>query len=121
VLVEHRDRQRFLRQQAGERWQDGDLILCTSTGTPINPNNVTRSFERLVILSGVPRIRVHDMRHGAASLLLRAGIPAKVVQEQLGHASIAITLDIYSHTVENMQDQAAAAMSAVLKKALETG
>lgn len=121
VLAEHADRLRFRRHTAGDSWQDHDLVLCSSTGTPINPTNVARAYGRLVILSGVPRIRVHDLRHGAASLLLRAGVPAKVVQERLGHASISITMDLYSHVVEGMQDEAAAAMSDVLRRARECG
>jgi integrase len=117
ILNEHRDRQRFQRQAAGEQWRDHDLIVCTASGTPINPNNVTRSYNRLVILSGVPRIRVHDLRHTAATMLLRAGVPVKIVSERLGHATVSITLDIYSHVLPDMQDEAASAMSAVLAKA----
>jgi integrase len=117
MLTEHKDRQRFQRQAAGERWQDHDLIVCTATGTPVNPNNVTRSYNRLVILSGVPRIRVHDLRHTAATMLLRAGVPPKIVSERLGHATVAITLDTYSHVLPEMQDVAASAMSALLASA----
>jgi integrase len=119
ILEAHRDRQRFIRQAAGDAWHDHDLIIFTSTGTPVNPNNVTRSYDRLVILSGVPRIRVHDMRHTAATLLLRDGNHAKLVSERLGHATIAITLDTYSHVLPDMQDEAAASMSRMLAE--ETG
>lgn len=121
ALKEHRDRQAFQRQSVGDRWQDHGLIVCTSTGTPINPNNVTRSYDRLVMLSGVPRIRVHDMRHTAATMLLRAGVPAKIVSERLGHATIAITLDTYSHVLPDMQDVAAEAMSTLLRAEDSTG
>lgn len=117
ALVDHRDRQRFQRQATGGEWQDHDLIVSTSLGTPINPNNVTRSYNRLVILSGVPRIRVHDLRHTAATMLLRVGVPAKIVSERLGHASVGITMDLYSHVTPDMQDEAALAVSAILSKA----
>jgi integrase len=117
LLAEHRDRQHFQRQAAGERWLDHDLIVCTGAGTPINPNNVTRSYDRLVILAGVPRIRVHDLRHTAATMLLRAGVAPKIVSERLGHATVSITLDTYSHVLPDMQDVAASAMSAMLAKA----
>lgn len=117
VLELHRDRQAFLRQRAGDAWQDHDLIVATSHGTPINPNNVTRSYQRLVKAAGVPTIRVHDLRHTAATMLLRAGVPAKIVSERLGHANVGITLDLYSHVVPDMQDAAALAMSEVLKRA----
>jgi integrase len=117
ILGEHRDRQRFQRQAAGEAWNDHDLIVSTAIGTPVNPNNVTRSYDRLVILSGVPRIRVHDLRHTAATMLLRAGVAPKIVSERLGHATVAITLDTYSHVLPDMQDVAATAMSAMLASA----
>lgn len=127
VLRDHRDRQAFTRRAAGDAWQDLDLIVCTSTGTPINPNNVTRSFQRLVMLAGLPLIRVHDLRHGAATMLLRAGASPKIVSERLGHANIGITLDTYSHVLPDMQGQAADAMDALmqtardrLRKAVET-
>lgn len=116
ALTEHRDRQAFARKAAGELWHVNDLIVCTSLGTPINPRNVTRSFERLVKAAGVPLIRVHDMRHGAATMLLRAGMNPKIVSERLGHSKVSITLDIYSHVIEGMQDQAAAAMDAIVSR-----
>ena len=114
VLGEHRDRQRFQRQSAGDGWHDHDLIASTSTGTPINPNNVTRAYNRIVMLAGVPRIRVHDLRHTAATMMLRAGTPPKIVSERLGHASVGITMDLYSHVMPDMQDVAAEAMSKLL-------
>lgn len=117
VLRDHHDRQAFARRAAGSAWQDYDLIVCTSTGTPINPNNVTRSFQRLVMLAGLPEIRVHDLRHSAATILLRAGEPAKIVSERLGHANIGITLDTYSHVLPDMQGQAAEAMSRIMAEA----
>ena len=117
MLKAHRDRQAFTRKAAGDAWQDHDLIVCTSTGTPINPNNVTRSYQRLVMLAGVPEIRVHDLRHTAATMLLRAGVPAKIVSERLGHATIAITLDTYSHVLPDMQELAVEAMSALMRGA----
>lgn len=120
VLRDHRDRQAFARKAAGDRWCDQDLVICTGTGTPINANNVTRSFKRLVMLAGVPEIRVHDLRHTAATMLLRAGVPAKIVSERLGHATVGITLDTYSHVLPDMQDVAAEAMSALLKKGTDT-
>uniref|UniRef100_UPI0022AC7613 tyrosine-type recombinase/integrase n=1 Tax=Klebsiella pneumoniae TaxID=573 RepID=UPI0022AC7613 len=85
-------------------------------GTPVNPNNVTRSYNRLVAQAGLPRIRVHDLRHTSATMLLRAGIPAKIVSERLGHASVGITMDLYSHVMPDMQDQAADAISKLLRR-----
>ena len=115
VLRAHRDRQAFARRAAGDAWADHDLIVCTGTGTPVNPNNVTRSYRRLVLLAGVPGIRVHDLRHTAATLLLRAGRHPKEVSERLGHATVGITLDTYSHVLPDMQEEAAEAMSALMR------
>lgn len=126
-LREHRDRQTFARKAAGEAWQDHDLIITTATGGPINPGNVIRSFERIIAAATMPdgarlrRIRVHDLRHTAATLLLLAGTPAKVVSERLGHASISITLDLYSHVLPDMQDAAASAMDQILSGTPRSG
>ncbi len=113
LLKDHRKSQTERRLAASE-WHDFDLIVCTSKGTPINPNNVSRSFEVLVKRASLRRIRVHDLRHTHATLLLKQGMPAKVVSERLGHASIAITLDTYSHVLPDMQDAAAEAISSIL-------
>ncbi len=102
------------RKAAAPEWHDNDLIIATRVGTPINPANVRRSFDQLVQQTGLRRIRVHDLRHTSATLLLRAGVPAKIVSERLGHATTAITLDLYSHVLPDMQNQAAEAMSRVL-------
>jgi len=113
ALREHRPRW-LERKLAAVTWADHDLIVCTGLGTPINPNNVSRSFEALVKRAGLRRIRVHDLRHTSATLLLLAGTPAKVVSERLGHASIGITFDLYSHVLPAMQDDAALAISRIL-------
>ena len=116
ALREHRVVQLEHRLGATE-WHDHDLIVCTSKGTPINPNNVSRSFSALLQRTGLPRIRVHDLRHTAATLLLQADIPAKVVSERLGHTKISTTLDLYSHVLPDMQDRAAEAMDRLLAAA----
>lgn len=121
VLREHRDPQRFVNQAAGDQWQDHGLIVSTGIGTPVNPNNVTRSYKRLVMLSGVPAIRVHDTRHTAATMMLRAGVPPKIVSERLGHANIGITLDTYSHVLPDMQDIAIEAMNRLMAPRLAEG
>jgi integrase len=118
ALTAHRDRQRFVRQAAGESWIDHDLIVSTALGAPVNPTNVSRSFHRLVQQANLPRIRVHDLRHSSATLLLRQGVPAKIVSERLGHAGVGITMDLYSHVTPDMQDLAAEAMSALMDESL---
>lgn len=116
ALREHR-RLWLSRKLASVEWQDIDLILCTRDGGPINPDNLGRSFSAIVKAAGLRRIKVHELRHTSATLLLLAGIPAKVVSEKLGHASIAITLDCYSHVLPDMQDEATVRMSEILSRA----
>ncbi len=107
------------RRMAAEMWTDNDLIVCSSKGTPINPNNVTRSFELIVRRAGLRRITPHGLRHTHATMLLKQGVPAKIVSERLGHASISITLDTYSHVLPDMQDTAADAMDTIMNGARE--
>ncbi|MFL6971218.1 MAG: tyrosine-type recombinase/integrase [Xanthobacteraceae bacterium] len=116
ALKAHKKRQAE-RQLAAADWRDHDLIVCTSFGTPVNPGNVSRSYAAILKRAGLRRIRVHDLRHTHATLLLLAGIPAKIVSERLGHASISITLDTYSHVLPDMQDEAADAFSRILASA----
>lgn len=123
ALKEHRAKQLELRL-AAKNWEANDLIVCTGHGTPINPRNVTRSFNAIIraarLDDGTPlrRIRVHDLRHTSATLLLLAGTPAKIVSERLGHASVGITLDLYSHVLPDMQADAASAMDGILDRAM---
>src|SRR5207253_265955 len=89
---------------AAKRWEDHDLVFCTSVGTPLSPSNVARrSYKPLLTRAGLPEVRFHDLRHTAASLLLAMGEHPKVVQELLGHASITLTMDTYSHVISSMQ------------------
>lgn len=118
ALREHRKAQNARRLAASD-WDDHDLIVCTGRGTPVNPNNVSRSFTAIVAAARMPDgtplrpIRLHDLRHTSATMMLRAGVPAKIVSERLGHATIGITLDLYSHVTEDMQADAAARMGAI--------
>ncbi len=97
-------------------WQDQGLVFPNETGSLFNPSNLRRrSFERIKARSGVRQdLRFHDLRHTCATLLLREGVNPKVVSEMLGHASIAITLNTYSHVLPDMQDSAVEAMEAAL-------
>ncbi len=87
------------------------LIFSTGAGTPINPEKlIKRSFKPLLKRAGLPEIRFHDLRHTCATLLFGWGVHPKIVQELLGHANIAMTLDIYYHHLPSMGDQASGAM-----------
>jgi integrase len=90
-------------------------MFCTSVGTPQTfPSFTTRSFKPLLKRAGLPDIRFHDLRHTCATLLLSRGHHPKLVQDLLGHASVALTLDRYSHVMPGMGEQTAAAMEAAL-------
>jgi integrase len=109
-------RQAELRLRAGGAWDvDLELVFANEIGRPLHPANMTiRSFRPLLERAGVPRIRFHDLRHTCATILLARGVPAKMVSEMLGHASVAITLDIYSHVTPTMHLAAAATWADVL-------
>src|SRR5215469_14187592 len=115
ALVCHSARQAEERRRTGPGWHDLDLVFPTPTGEPMDGYNVLRqSFFPLLARAGLPRMRFHDLRHTAATLLLGRGINPKIVSEMLGHARIAITLQLYSHVTPHMQHQAADAMDAAL-------
>jgi integrase len=107
ALKEHRRRQVQERLAAGSGWQDTGLVFAREDGTLTAPDSVTQAFERHVKNAKLPTIRLHDLRHTHASLALSVGIPAKVVSERLGHSSIGITLDVYSHVSPALEEDAA--------------
>jgi integrase len=114
VLTGHQARQAADREYALDAWQDQDLVFTTAIGTPVHPRNLVRSFDRLCTIAGVPRIRVHDLRHTHASLALRRGVPVEVVSERLGHHDAAITLSIYRHVFEGERKEAALSLNDLL-------
>jgi len=86
---------------------DADLVFAHPNGSPLDPGTVTHTFTKVITKAGLPHMRFHDLRHTHATLMLKAGVHPKIVQERLGHGSIAITLDIYSHVVSGLQEVAA--------------
>jgi len=111
ALKAHRKRQLEQRVRLAGLYEDQGLIFASENGTPLNPENlVKRSFKPLLKRAGLPEIRFHDLRHTCATLLLGRGVHPKIVQELLGHATIAMTLDTYSHYLPSMGDQASGAM-----------
>ena len=95
------------RAMLGIPLTDDDLIFSQPDGKPLRPDSITHAWTKLVRRIGLKGIRLHDARHSHASLMLKAGIHPKIVQERLGHASIQITLDTYSHVVPGLQEAAA--------------
>ena len=115
ALRAHLERQLRDMEILGDHYQDQGLIFTTDTGAPINPSNLRqRSFTPLLKRVGLPHMRFHDLRHTCATLLLSRGVHPKFVQELLGHATIAITLDTYSHVMPSMGDATAKAMEDAL-------
>jgi integrase len=114
VLRRHKEAQDRERAQLGAKWEDHELVFCTRRGRPLSARNMYRRYKELLQKGGLPDIRFHDLRHTAATLLLAGKVNPKVVSEMLGHASVAITLDIYSHVLPDMQHDAAAILDGVL-------
>lgn len=100
----------------GSLWEENGLVFRSVTGTPLRRYNlVPRSFKPLLERAGLSRsVRFHDLRHTAATLLLSKGVNPKVVQEMLGHSTVTITLDTYSHVLPDMQERAVSAMEDAL-------
>lgn len=115
VLKAHRRRQYEERRLAKGLYPESDLVFVTKQGTPLDPSNlVNRHFKPLLGRAGLPDIRFHDLRHVCATLLLSEGVSVKVVQEVLGHSSVSVTMDVYSHVLPDMQERAAEAMDGFL-------
>jgi integrase len=114
ALEAHRKRQAKEREFAGTRWVQTDYVFTSAVGTPIEPRNLTRRFQRLAASAGVPVTRFHDLRHFAASAQLIDGAPINAVQQQLGHSKASTTLDIYAHINQQVQRERATRMGVLL-------
>ena len=111
----HRRSQLQERMKLGTVWNELDLVFPSEIGTPLNPANVTRAFKKILTKAKIrTSIRLYDLRHTTATLLLQAGINPKVVSERLGHATISLTLDVYSHVLPNMQEDATAQLAEMI-------
>jgi integrase len=114
VLKAQAARQLAEQDQWGDGWVDTGLVFTKENGEALHPEDVTRYFRRTVKGAMLPTIRLHDLRHTHATLALRAGIHPKVVSERLGHATVSITLDTYSHAIPAMQEEAAALIAGLV-------
>ncbi|WP_329483422.1 site-specific integrase [Kribbella sp. NBC_01484] len=102
ALRVHRAAQAQEKKNAGKSWQDGGYVFSTMIGTPIEPRNMNRHFDRLCEKAGVRRIRFHDLRHSCASLLYSQGVPLENIQDVLGHSSPTVTKVIYVDVAEDV-------------------
>src|SRR6266568_9286810 len=105
ALKEHRIRQEQARMKMGDRWRELGLIFCNMHGGYFNPGRIWYLFKKVLKAAGLPDVRFHDLRHGAATVLLAAKVDLKVVSELLGHSSVAVTADIYGHVLPEMQQE----------------
>ena len=114
ALWEHRCRQILERKAWGPGYQDSGLVFRREDGSPVHPSSYGQRFRVLIGEAGLPRIRLHDLRHTHASMALQAGVPVKVVSERLGHANPGFTLTLYAHALPGVQAEAAAAVASMV-------
>jgi integrase len=114
ALRSHRTLQVELRLQIGENWQDHDLVFCQVDGGPLNPEHISAMFTRRGKRWGLPKLTLHGLRHTWATLALQSNVHPRVVQERLGHSTVGVTLDTYSHVTVGMQQQAADDVASLL-------
>ncbi len=107
LLREHRTNQELERKLLGRLLMPDDLVFCYPDGTPLPPNSITKAFHKLVKSLAIPNIRLHDLRHTHATLMLRQSVHPKVASKRPGHSSVAITLDTSSHILPGIQAAAA--------------
>jgi len=107
LFKRYRADQELLRIQLGVSLNADDFVFIRPDGSPVNPGAVSLAFRRIIKRAGLKHVRIHDLRHTHATLMLKAGVHPKVVSERLGHANIGITLDTYSHVLPGLQEAAA--------------
>lgn len=115
ALRKHKVKQAQERLKLGALYQNFDLVFAAELGTPTAIGNLTkRHFKPMLKAAKLPDIRLYDLRHTCATLLLASGENPKVVSERLGHSSVVMTLDVYSHVLPNMQAAATTKMAQLL-------
>ena len=111
VLQKHLERQNAEKIYVGAAWQNPELVFASEVGTPLEQRNLQRLYKSMVKVAGVSDIRFHDLRHTAASLLIRQGVPIKLVSDRLGHSNTAFTSDVYIHLYPEQRQQAAMSLT----------
>ena len=101
----------------GEGWAEGDLVFCGPAGQPLNPEAVSKAFQRRARAAGVPVIRFHDLRHSHCAHLIAASRNPREISQRLGHASVSFTLDRYGHLMPEAGAEAAAAIATLIADA----
>jgi integrase len=116
-LERERLAQPLARERLGPKWHENDLVVAREDGSPVNPDSLSSAWRRLLRKHDLPPVRFHDLRHAHATLMLLQGVHPKVVSERLGHASVGITLDTYSHVLPSLQSQAVEAFDRLFPQA----
>lgn len=118
-LQKHKRKQEQKRSMNPSKLSNSGFVISTAMGTPVSPRNLLRSFYRILENTDLPKIRFHDLRHTHATLMLQQGEHPKIISERLGHANTRITLDIYSHVLPNMQEEATKRFEDTFLKGIE--
>ena len=118
LLRKYRSDQELLWAQLGRELRDDEFVFARVDGKPLDPSMVTRTFAKMIRKADLPPIRLHDLRHTHATLMLKAGVHPKIVSERLGHANIGITLDTYSHVLPGLQEAAAERFDKMLEDSI---
>ena len=116
TLKLHKKRQLEMRLQAGQEWVNKDLVFCGLRGEHFAIDTLLSHYKLLLQECGFPPLHIHDLRHSCATLLASMGVPAKVIQEILGHSSITTTQDLYGHVINGMQEEAMEKMNDLFRE-----
>jgi len=106
ILQNYRIKQNELKKENRDIYQDYDLVVCNSRGELLKPDYLTKMFTKYLRENNLPKIRFHDLRHTNATLMLEGKVPPKIASKRLGHSSIGITMDLYSHVPDEMDREA---------------
>lgn len=119
LLIKHKELQSKDIVQNGISFEDNDLVFRNECGFPIHPDSFSQAFEKCLQKTGLPKIRLHDLRHTHASIALKAGVPIKVITERLGHENPAFTLKQYVHVIPGMQKEAASLVASLITNSID--
>ncbi|MFG1611091.1 tyrosine recombinase XerC [Actinoplanes sp. NPDC049265] len=114
ILTQHQKKQKWLYTATGRAWRQSNYVFTRPDGRPYHPNYLTHRLRFLINLAGLPPVRLHDLRHGAATLAHAAGVDLKAIQDQLGHASIVLTADTYTSVLPATHHRAAEATARLI-------
>ncbi len=116
----HLRRREELRQWAGARWRESGYLFCSTIGTALFERNVLRELRSVLKLAGLPKLRMHDLRHSCVTLLGALGVPPRTIADLVGHSDIRLTQNVYQHAFMGMKRDAVERIAEVLQKPAAT-